>query len=147
VNPYDYICKHVNVKLLPSKIHGVGVFAIRDIEEGEDLFVNWKGESGEYYITETELNSLNEEIRSHLYQMFGFKRSKDEWLFQVILNKDCHWIFKTPQHWVNSCSYEQEPNINLDILKAIKRIKSGEELLSKYGKYEKFKSNTRFQII
>ena len=36
MTPYEYVKNHVNVKLSPSKIHGVGIFAIRDIEENEE---------------------------------------------------------------------------------------------------------------
>jgi hypothetical protein len=147
VSPYEYILNHVNVKLAPSKIHGVGVFAIRDIEENEDLFVNWNEESGTYYITEDELNSLPDEVKFHLQQIFLFKKIDEKWLFQIILNKGCHWIFKTPHHWVNSCSQNENPNVDLNTLKSLKKIRCGEEILTKYGKYEKFKSNRTTQII
>ena len=56
---YEYIKNYVNVKISPSTIQGVGVFALRDIEKGEDLFVNWTGETGLYQLTESELNSLD----------------------------------------------------------------------------------------
>ena len=45
MTPYEYIKNYVNVKISPSSIHGVGVFAMRDIEVGEDIFVNWEEES------------------------------------------------------------------------------------------------------
>jgi hypothetical protein len=136
---YEYLKNHVNIKLSPSKLHGVGVFAIRDIEENEPIFVNWQGESGPHFITEEELNLLEEEVRLHLHQMFFFEKIDENWLFKIILNKDCHWIYKTPHHWVNSCAQNEEPNVNLTLLKAVRKIKRGEELLTKYGKYDKFK--------
>ena len=34
---FEYIKNHVNVKLAPSNISGVGVFALRDIKKGEEL--------------------------------------------------------------------------------------------------------------
>lgn len=147
MNVYNYIKNYVNVKLSPSKIHGVGIFALKDLKENDDIFVNWEGESGIHFITEEELNSLEEEVRLHLHQMFFFKKIDEKWLFQIVLNKDCHWIFKTPHHWVNSCFQNDEPNVDLNTLKVIKKIKKGEELLTKYGKYEKFKSNPATQII
>ena len=144
---YNYIKNHVSVKLSPSKLHGVGVFALRDLKENEDIFVNWEGESGLHYITEDELNSLDDELKLHLQQMFFFKKINENWLLQITLNKGCHWIFKTPHHWVNSCFQTEEPNVDLNTLKVIKKIRKGEELLTKYGKYEKFKSNRTTQII
>jgi hypothetical protein len=147
MSPYDYLKNNVNVKLSPSKIHGVGIFAIRDIEVGEKIFVNWEGESGLYYITEEELNSLYPNLKSHLYDMFEFMEVDNKWLFGVKLNKNCHWIFKTPLHWVNSCSWNEEPNIDSEKLITTKRILSGQELFTKYGKYEKFKPSGTNQII
>jgi hypothetical protein len=141
---YAYLKNHVNTKLAPSKVHGVGIVAMRDLEIGESVFTNWEGESGVYYLTEDELNSLDVNVKSHLLDMFEFVKVDDIWLMQIHLNKNCHWIFKDPIHWVNSCLYNESPNFDRLTLKVLKKIKSGEELYTKYGKYKKFKS---FNII
>ncbi len=60
---YDYINKFINVKLCPSNIDGVGVFALRDIQKDEELFKVWEGESGEYTLSNSELDSLDENVR------------------------------------------------------------------------------------
>lgn len=136
---YEYIKNYVNTKIQPSPINGVGVFALRDIQEGEELFKLWDEESGEYILSNEELNSFEEDIRIHLLNMYGYKKIENEYKMFVILNKDCHWIFKTPIHWVNSCGYNEEPNIDRETLTASKLIKKGEEVLLKYGQYDKFK--------
>ncbi len=138
---YEYIKNHINVKLQPSPINGVGVFALRDIQKEEELFKLWEGESGEYTLTDEELNSLSNDIREHLLNMYGYKEIDGEYRMFVILNKDCHWIYKTPLHWVNSCSFEEEPNVDKKTLKVTKFIKKGDEILLKYGKYNKFRTN------
>jgi hypothetical protein len=138
MTPYEYINNCVNVKLSPSSIHGVGIFAMKDIEVGDDLFINWMGDSGVYYLTEDEINSVNDSIKSHLYNMCEHTKLDDKSVFKFYLNKNCHWIFKSPLHWVNSCYDNMEPNIDRVTLKCIKKIKEGDELLSKYGKYNKF---------
>jgi hypothetical protein len=71
--------------------------------------------------------------------MYGYKEIDGKYTMFIILNKDCHWIFKTPFHWVNSCGYNGEPNINKETLRTTRFIKKGEELLLNYGKYGKFK--------
>ena len=71
--------------------------------------------------------------------MYGYKEIDGKYTMFVILNKDCHWIYKTPFHWVNSCGYNGEPNINKETLRTTRFIKKGEELLLNYGKYGKFK--------
>lgn len=136
---YEYIRDCVNVKLDVSRIQGVGVFALRDIEEGEEIFKVWEGESGEYTLTELELNSLDERIREHLFNMYGYKQIDGQYQMFVILNKGCHWIFKTPLHWVNSCGWDETPSVDKETLIVKKFIRRGEEILAKYGKYNKFK--------
>lgn len=136
---YEYIKNHINIKLQPSLINGVGVFALRDIQKDEELFKLWEGESGEYTLTDDELNSLDESVKEHLLNMYGYKQIDGKYTMFVILNKDCHWIYKTPLHWVNSCGFDEIPNIERDTLRTKNFIKKGEEILLKYGKYNKFK--------
>ena len=138
---YEYIRDCVNTKLESSIIQGVGVFALRDIEKNEEVFKLWKGESGEYTLTNNELESLPYSIKTHLLDMYGYKQIGESYITFVILNTDCHWIFKTPLHWVNSCGFNETPNIDRETLRANRDIKKGEEILLKYGKYDKFKRN------
>ena len=138
---YEYIRDFVNTKLESSIIQGVGVFALRDIEKNEEVFKLWKGESGEYTLTNNELESLPYSVRTHLLNMYGYKQIGESYTMFVILNTDCHWIFKTPLHWVNSCGFNENSNIDRETLRANRFIKQGEEILLKYGKYDKFKRN------
>lgn len=68
---YEYIRDCVNVKLKASLIHGVGVFALCDIKEGEELFRVWEKESGEYTLTDSELNTLDRDVKEHLLDMLS----------------------------------------------------------------------------
>jgi hypothetical protein len=138
ITPLEYIEKYVNVKIAPSKIHGVGIFALRNIEVGEPLFVEWQGESMEYFLNHNDFSNLNKNVQNHLYDMFEFEKTNDEWKMKIILNKNCHWIFKTPLHWVNSCMQNETPNFDKESMLVTKPILSGEELFTKYGKYDKF---------
>lgn len=138
---YEYIKNNVNVKISPSTIHGVGLFALRDIDVGEVLFTEWEGESGRYQLTQKEIDSLDTGVKTHLYDMFQFSKTDGVWQFNVYLEKNCYWIFKSPTHWINSCSWDSEPNIDIETLRVLKPIKAGTELLTKYGKYQKLKSN------
>lgn len=137
MTPFDYIREHVNVKIAPSRIHGVGVFALKDIKPGEKLFTEWRDNTGWYALNQQQLDFLNGNVREHLYDMFQFGKVDGVWKFNIYLEQDCHWIFKSPTHWINSCSYDSEPNIDIEKLVSITHIKAGEELLTKYGKYQK----------
>lgn len=136
---FEYIRDYVNTRLEPSIIHGVGVFALRDIQQDEELFKPWEGESGEFTLSDEELNSLDPNVKLHLLQMYGYKIIHGSYTMFVILNNGCHWIFKTPLHWVNSCGWDEIPNIDRDTLRATSFIIQGKEILTKYGKYDKFK--------
>lgn len=136
---FEYIRDYVNTRLEPSIIHGVGVFALRDIQQDEELFKPWEGESGEFTLSDQELNSLDPNVKLHLLQMYGYKIIHGSYTMFVILNNGCHWIFKTPLHWVNSCGWDEIPNIDRGTLRATSFIIQGKEILTKYGKYDKFK--------
>jgi hypothetical protein len=138
MTPIEYIKKHVNIKISPSPINGVGVFALRDIEKDEILFKDWEGESGIYKITEEEILSIDENVREHIFDMFEYIKNENVWELNVILNKGCHWIFKTPFHWVNSCDWNENPNADKNTLKCLRKINIGEEITFKYGKYNKY---------
>ena len=71
--------------------------------------------------------------------MFEYSNVDGVWEFNIYLEKDCYWIFKTPTHWINSCSWDSQPNVDLIASKALLHIKNGTELLTKYGKYQKNK--------
>ena len=135
---FEYIKNHVNVKLAPSTISGVGVFALRDIKRGETLFTYWTGETGTYTLTEQELNLLEYDVKMHLFDMYEYSQENGKWDFSLFLVNQCHWIFKSPMHWVNSCSWDSSPNLDRDTFIALKDIPRGQEILTKYGKYEKY---------
>ncbi len=61
--------KNVYVRLRPSKIHGVGVFAIRNIKKGTDLFPYGNREKI-LWIDKKKISRLRGEVRE-LYSYFG----------------------------------------------------------------------------
>jgi len=82
MNIVDEIIHHLNhnvkTKIGVSKIHGVGVFSIRDIKKGEEVFSTWKLSSGIYIIPNERLNEISKEVLELLDMYFindecGFK--------------------------------------------------------------------------
>lgn len=137
MTPFSYIANKVFVKLKPSKISGVGVFAIRDIPTSTFLFEEWQGETGCYPIKEEELKTLPPELYSHIKDIFlyspDFPSDTDTY---VTLTKGCHWIYTSPYYFVNSGF--TKANMDKDTLLSTRNIREGEELLSNYGRYERF---------
>ena len=133
---YSYILKNIFVKLKPSKIDGVGVFAIRNIPKDTFLFETWKGDSGYYPIKETELQKLPKDLYTHIKDIFLYSPEfPNDTNTYIQLTKGCHWIYTTPYYFVNSNI--NNFNIDKDTLKTTRNIKQGEEILSNYGRYER----------
>lgn len=136
MNVFNYIKNHVFVKLKPSKIDGVGVFAIRDIPKDTYLFEKWNGESKHFPISEKDLQELPNELYLHIKDIFlyspDFPKDTDTY---IQLTNGCHWIYTTPYYFVNSGG--KESNIDKDTFKTTRDIKRGEEILSNYGRYER----------
>jgi hypothetical protein len=137
MTPFEYISTKIYVKLKPSRIQGVGVFAIKDIPVGVNPFEIWNGKSSTYPITELELRSLPSELYNHIKDVFlygpEFPSNTDTY---ITLTNGCHWIYTTPYYFINSGF--DNANINKDTLLTTRIIYKGEELLSNYGRYERF---------
>jgi hypothetical protein len=137
MNAFEYISTKVFVKLKPSRIQGVGVFAVKDIPKDTNPFEVWSGDTGIYSISESELRSLPEELYNHIKDIFlyGPDFPTDTQTYVKLIN-GCHWIYTTPYYFVNS-GFDKS-NIDKDTLLTNRIIYKGEELLSNYGRYERF---------
>jgi hypothetical protein len=137
MTPFEYISTKVFVKIKPSKIQGVGVFAIKDIPEGIHLFELWTGDTETYPISEEDLQSLPKELYTHIKDIFlygpEFPSNTNTY---VKLTHGCHWIYTTPYYFVNSDL--NNFNIDKNTLQSNRIIRKGEEILSNYGRYERF---------
>jgi hypothetical protein len=126
------------VKLKPSKISGIGVFAIKDIPNDIFLFENWTGDTKYYPITQEELNQLDYEVARHIKEIFIYSSDfPQDTNIYVKLTSGCHWIYTNPYYFINSGVYEKKSNVDKDTMKSLRAIKKGEELLSNYPRYEK----------
>lgn len=124
MKPIEYLQNCVMSRLQPSPIHGVGVFAIRDIKKGEEVFGLWKGRTGRYELTDEEYNTLSIELKEYIFDMFGVQK-------HIRLYNNCHFVFITPQFFINTL-YEKG-NVDCFTFRALCDINKGEELFSNYG--------------
>lgn len=138
IDAYNYIKNCIFVKLKPSNISGIGVFALRNIKKETLLFNLWEGETGFYPISQQQLEMLDEELRSHIRDLFLFSSDFPvDTNIYVKLTNGCHWIYTNPYYFVNSGYYEKKSNVDKDTMMSIRDIKKGEEILSNYQRYEK----------
>lgn len=137
MDAYSYIKNKVFTKIQPSRLSGVGVFALRDIPLNTKLFEPWGGDTGYYPISEKDLKQLPPKLYSHIKDIFlyspDFPKDTDTYVY---LTNGCHWIYTTPYYFVNSGL--ENSNIDKDSKKTLRDISDGEEILSNYGRYERF---------
>ena len=111
----------VMVKLAPSEIHGVGVFAIRDIKKGERMYCNPSFVRKFYNIPFSKLNKLRPEIKSLIIERwpslinFPYFQSPNDDAWPVLF-----------------MNHSDEQNYDYTTDCAIRDIKKGEEITENY---------------
>jgi hypothetical protein len=145
MNVISYLLNNVNCILKPSSIHGVGFFAIRDIEIGEYVFTPWLENSGIYHITQNELKLLPTELQSNILNTFtnhityfdemGIERSIDKDYNKIFfpLVNSCYWTYAYPRMYMNSGFHNLNVDANSVNPIVIRKIKKGKEILANYG--------------
>lgn len=119
----------VFTRLMPSKIHGVGVFAIKNIKKGTSIF--GADDGGVTWIDERKLKALKGESKK-LYEDFAvYKEGRC----------GCPTTFNqlTPSWYLNE---SKTPNLSCERdykFYAARNIRSGEELTVDYSKYSETK--------
>ena len=121
--------KHnIKTKIGVSSIDGVGVIAIKDIKQYEEVFPLWQYESGMYLIPNDRLNEIPKEVLELLDMYF----INDECGYKVIrLFKGFNLIFHGFSYCNSAWPDENKVNITTNGI-AIRDIKAGDEILEWY---------------
>jgi len=110
----------VKCTLKPSKIHGIGVFAIRDIKEGEKL--NCHSEYQEWLsIPYERFNEIREEVRNIILQRWPLVAEGSDFVHP---NDDARLI--------SFMNHSDNPNYNPHTDTAIRGIIKDEEITENY---------------
>jgi hypothetical protein len=120
---------NIKTKIGVSSIDGVGVIAIRDINQYEEVFPTWEYDSGIYLIPSDRLNDIPKEVVELLDKYF----INDECGYKVIrLFKGLNFLF----HGFSYCNSAWPDSNNVNITNkgiAMRDIKAGEEILEWYN--------------
>jgi len=131
MSPFNFLKNSVKSYLRTSPIHGIGLYALVDIKEGENVFSTWKGKTDWYTITEEELSNLPKPIAAYVLRSYTNDINKK---FKSVINfrlvKDTNFLFSEPLSLLNTAF--EEGNINSSTGIAVKDIKIDEELLGNY---------------
>jgi hypothetical protein len=125
-----HLSKNIKTKLSVSDIDGIGVFAIKDISEGEEVFKIWEHQSGIYAIPKNKLNLIPTEVLKML-DMYFIGEANEHKLIRLFegLNLISHNISYCNSAWPN----KENQNISNKGI-ALRDIKAGEEILEWYTK-------------
>ena len=110
--------------LAPLSIHGVGVFAIRDIPKGQKMGCQEMTRPQILRILPEELNRLRPEIKKLIIQRWPIVTTKG--------------YFQSPNHdayLLSFMNHSDTPNYNKVQDTALRDIKNGEEVLEDYGEF------------
>jgi hypothetical protein len=123
-----HLTYNIKTKIGVSDIDGVGVFAIRDIKKGEDVFPIWEYDSGIYLIPNDRLN----EIPSEVFELLDMYFINEECGYKVIrLFKGFNFTFHGFSYCNSAYQTKYTKNISDDGI-ALMDIKAGEEILESY---------------
>jgi SET domain-containing protein len=128
----DEVIYHLKCNILtelrPSRIHGVGVFALVDIPKDTYIFPKWSNGTGIYRIPKNKLNELPEPVINMIDSYF-IDDDSDHKIIRLI--NGLNFLFHSPSFC--NTSYPIKENQNVDGFgKTLCDIKKGEEILEWY---------------
>ncbi len=124
----NHLSKNVKTKIGISSIDGIGVVAIRDIKQYEEVFPVWNYESGIYVIPNDRLDEMPGEVVELLDKYF----INDECGYKVIrLFKGLNFLFHGYSYCNSAWPDKNKVNITNDGIATVD-IKAGDEILEWY---------------
>ena len=123
-----HLKNNIKTKMGVSSIDGVGVIAIKDIKQYEEVFPIWNYETGIYIIPTDRLDEIPKEVIELLDMYF----INDECCYKVIrLFKVLNFLFHGFSYCNSAWPDENKANITKNGI-AMRDIKAGEEILEWY---------------
>jgi len=111
-----------------SPVHGIGIFALKNIKKDESVFPNWESESGIYIIPNNRLD----EIPKNVLRLLDMYFINEECGYKIIrLFNGLNFIFNSFSFCNSAYPNKENTNItNAGI--ALRDIREGEEILEWY---------------
>lgn len=113
----DLLNEIVKIRLAPSPVHGIGVFAMRDIKKGEKLYTDIIPH--QFDVPFSMFKKFSADIREVLLGHFPQIVNGSHFLYPVC--KMSAYL-----------NHSTEPNYDAKEDKALRKIKAGEEILEDY---------------
>ena len=132
MTPFDYLNTSIKSYQRVSSLHGIGLFALIDIQKGESVFPLWKGDTNWYKIKFSEAKKLPKEVLSYILRSYENKIEHDDSEINFKLVKDTNFLFTMPLCLLNT-KYEKG-TVDYQSGISLMDIKKDEELFGNYGK-------------
>ena len=137
MQPFDYLNTSVKSYGRASKVHGIGLFALVDIKEGEQVFPEWKGETSWYKITWEEAKKLPTEVLAYVLRSFGSEIIDENSYVSFKLVKNTNFLFSTPTAMLNTLYHNGNVDSTTGI--ALRDINKDDEIFGNYGNSSQIK--------
>ena len=130
MNPtIDYLNSAVCIRIAPSKIHGVGVVAIRDLAKGKRLYLDNLPQT--YELPYADFGKLFKEVRAIIVERWprvteGARFAYPDARYQAYIN------------------HSDDPNYDLDTDTLVRDVREGEEITEDYKKIVGWKEAFQF---
>lgn len=125
---FNHLVNNIKTDVRPSKIQGVGVFAIRDILAGENVFPKWDGETAIYIIPNDMLDTIPNYIIDLMNRYF-INKETDVKLIRLF--NGLNFVSNNISYCNSAWPIKENINITNDGI-AMRDIKAGEEILEWY---------------
>lgn len=107
----------VTVRIAPSKIHGVGIFAIRDLPAGKRMYLDNVPQA--FRLSKGNLSKLFPEVRQILVERFP----------RVFIDSALAYPDARYQAY---CNHSDDPNYDCSSDTLVREVKEGEEITEDY---------------
>ena len=134
----EYIRNEMYFRVKPSTVHGVGLFAIKDIPDGTDIFIEFKSNTlddslPERYHTATIKKNKLKGVHLNVLEMlkdYGVNDEEYQWLYIPHNYKGMHIFFMNHSDNPNGFPfYRDDGSVGF---RTSKFIKDGEEIFQNY---------------
>jgi len=101
MEPFEYLRDCIITDIAPSKVHGIGTIALRNIERGEELFKLWEGDTGVYTILPSQFDNLPKYVQIMILKSFENHRDTYDFIWFRLI-KDTYFTLANPMVFTNT---------------------------------------------
>ncbi len=128
-----YLNREVRCTIRPSPVHGIGVFALRDVKKGEKLYCETISKPAWLTIPYERFNEIRPEVRELILQRWPrVATEKDPFFYGFMSPNEDQRLLSFMNH---SSTPNYGPTAKYTGDRALRDIQTGEEITEDYGEF------------